>query len=181
MGIDTIVTLVAVSCAFVALIAVTKMFYRVNSENECIIERLGSFLRVDKAGYHIKLPFVDTIKSTIPTITQSMNIQKQPVISEDNITLQIEIDLFFQVYDTKTYAYSSNCPLGALELLTIKVARNIIGQFKSYQIDNQRHIILKHIQDNVTQAAKEYGIIVELIDFKIYHKNQTEEMTDKEK
>jgi len=107
--------------------------YVVQQSRAYVIERLGGFHSVQGVGLHIKLPFVDRIARRVSLKEQVLDYPPQPVITKDNVTMQIDTVVYFQITDPKLYAYGVEMPMAAMETLTATTLRNIIGDLERPQ------------------------------------------------
>ena len=97
---------------------------------EYVIEFLGKYKTTWGAGIHVKIPFVERIAKRITLKEQVMDSPPQPVITKDNVTMQIDTVVFFRIYNAKLYAYGAVNPISALENLTATTLRNIVGELE---------------------------------------------------
>ena len=95
-----------------------------------VIERLGTFFATWETGLHVKIPFVDRIAKTVSLKEQVVDFKPQAVITKDNVTMQIDTVVFFQITDPKLYTYGVESPISAIENLTATTLRNIIGELE---------------------------------------------------
>ena len=95
-----------------------------------IVERLGAYIGTWSVGLHFKLPIVDRVARRVNLKEQVIDFKPQPVITKDNVTMQIDTVVFFQITDPKLYAYGVENPLMAIENLTATTLRNIIGDLE---------------------------------------------------
>ena len=95
-----------------------------------VIERLGAYQATWSVGLHIKLPIIDRVAKRVNLKEQVIDFKPQPVITKDNVTMQIDTVVFFQITDPKLYAYGVENPLMAIENLTATTLRNIIGELE---------------------------------------------------
>ena len=106
-----------------------------------VIERLGAFQEVWGVGLHFKMPFIDRIARRVSLKEQVLDYPPQPVITKDNVTMQIDTVVYFQITDPKLYAYGVEQPMAAMETLTATTLRNIIGDLELDQTLTSRDVI----------------------------------------
>lgn len=111
----------------VIIVLIVSSFRLVTQTNMYVIERLGGYSTTWDTGIHILIPFVDRVVSQVSMKEQVRDFPPQPVITKDNLTMQIDAVVFFQVTDPKLYAYGVNNPIAAIENLSATTLRNIIG------------------------------------------------------
>ena len=111
----------------IALIIVITNIAVVQQSRAYVIERLGAFHEVWGVGLHMKVPFIDRIARRVSLKEQVLDYPPQPVITKDNVTMQIDTVVYFQITDPKLYAYGVEQPMAAMETLTATTLRNIIG------------------------------------------------------
>ena len=106
-----------------------------------VIERLGAFERVDGVGIKVKWPFIERIARRVSLKEQVLDYPPQPVITKDNVTMQIDTVVYFQITDPKLYAYGVEQPMAAMETLTATTLRNIIGDLELDQTLTSRDVV----------------------------------------
>ena len=116
--------------ALVILIILIKNICIVQQSRAYVIERLGAFSQVWEVGIHFKLPFVERIARRVSLKEQVLDYPPQPVITKDNVTMQIDTVVYFQITDPKLYTYGVEQPMVAMETLTATTLRNIIGDLE---------------------------------------------------
>ncbi|MDD4000063.1 MAG: paraslipin, partial [Bacilli bacterium] len=121
-----IVAIVIVILILVIIFATS--FKIVPQAHAFVIERLGSYLTTWDTGLHFLVPFIDRVAKKIVLKEQVLDYDPQPVITKDNVTMQIDTVIFFTITDPKLYSYGVDNPLGAIEKLTATTLRNIIGE-----------------------------------------------------
>ena len=131
-----------------------------------VIERLGAFHTVWGVGLHFKIPFIDRILKVISLKEQVADFPPQPVITKDNVTMQIDTVLYFQVTDPKLYAYGVENPMNAIENLTATTLRNIIGELELDQSLTSRDIINARMRAILDEATDPWGIKVNRVELK---------------
>ena len=113
---------------FVVLLVIITNIVIVPQSKVYVVERLGSYSDTWSAGLHIKIPFIERIAKKVSLKEQVADFPPQPVITRDNVTMQIDTVVFFQVMDAKLYTYGVNHPIAAIESLSATTLRNIIGE-----------------------------------------------------
>ena len=111
----------------IALILIISNIFVVQQSRAYVIERMGAFQTVQGVGLHFKIPFIDRIARRVSLKEQVLDYPPQPVITKDNVTMQIDTVVYFQITDPKLYAYGVEHPMAAMETLTATTLRNIIG------------------------------------------------------
>ena len=133
---------------------------------EFVIERLGTYYTTWETGLHFKVPLVDRVAKRISLKEQVMDFAPQPVITKDNVTMQIDTVVFFQVTDAKQYAYGVERPLSAIENLCATTLRNIIGDMVLDETLTSRDRINKQITAILDEATDRWGIKVSRVELK---------------
>ena len=131
-----------------------------------VIERLGAFHEVWGVGMHFKVPFIDRIARRVSLKEQVLDYPPQPVITKDNVTMQIDTVVYFQITDPKLYAYGVEQPMMAMETLTATTLRNIIGDLELDQTLTSRDIINTKMRVILDEATDPWGIKVNRVELK---------------
>ena len=131
-----------------------------------VIERLGAFKSVWQVGFHVKLPFIDRIAKKVSLKEQVLDYPPQPVITKDNVTMQIDTVVYFQITDPKLYAYGVERPMMAMETLTATTLRNIIGDLELDQTLTSRDVINTKMRSILDEATDPWGIKVNRVELK---------------
>ncbi len=131
-----------------------------------VVERLGGYLTTWSVGVHFKVPFIDRIARKINLKEQVVDFPPQPVITKDNVTMQIDTVVFFQITDPKLFAYGVENPLMAIENLTATTLRNIIGDLELDQTLTSRELINTHMRSALDEATDPWGIKVNRVELK---------------
>ena len=113
----------------IASLVISNIFV-VQQSRAYVVERLGAFHAVQGVGLHFKMPFIDRIARRVSLKEQVLDYPPQPVITKDNVTMQIDTVVYFQITDPKLYAYGVEQPMAAMETLTATTLRNIIGDLE---------------------------------------------------
>ena len=133
---------------------------------EFVIERLGTYYTTWETGLHFKVPLVDRVAKRISLKEQVMDFAPQPVITKDNVTMQIDTVVFFQVMDAKLYTYGVNQPIAAIESLSATTLRNIIGEMELDHTLTSRDTINSKITAILDEATDKWGIKVNRVEVK---------------
>ena len=131
-----------------------------------VIERLGSYYQTWEHGLHIKLPFVDKISNQVTLKEIVKDFEPQPVITKDNVTMQIDSVVYFQITDAKMYTYGVERPISAIENLTATTLRNIIGELELDQTLTSREIINTKLRSILDEATDPWGIKITRVELK---------------
>ena len=133
---------------------------------EFVIERLGTYYTTWETGLHFKVPLVDRVAKRISLKEQVMDFAPQPVITKDNVTMQIDTIVFYQVTDAKLYTYGVEHPMNAIENLTATTLRNIIGDMELDQSLTSRDTINSRMRSILDEATDPWGIKVNRVELK---------------
>ena len=131
-----------------------------------VIERLGAFYTVWGVGLHMKVPFIDRIARRVSLKEQVLDYPPQPVITKDNVTMQIDTVVYFQITDPKLYAYGVEQPMAAMETLTATTLRNIIGDLELDQTLTSRDVVNTKMRAILDEATDPWGIKVNRVELK---------------
>ena len=131
-----------------------------------VVERLGVYSTTWNAGVHVKIPFIDRIAKRVSLKEQVVDFAPQPVITRDNVTMQIDTVVFFQVTDSKLYTYGVERPISAIENLTATTLRNIIGELELDHTLTSRDVINTQITALLDEATDRWGIKVNRVELK---------------
>ena len=150
----------------IAVILVITNMHIVQQSRAYVIERLGGFHEVWGVGFHIKAPFIDRIARRVSLKEQVLDYPPQPVITKDNVTMQIDTVVYFQITDPKLYTYGVEQPMAAMETLTATTLRNIIGDLELDQTLTSRDIINTKMCAILDEATDPWGIKVNRVELK---------------
>ncbi len=131
-----------------------------------VIERLGSYYTTWQNGLHFKIPFIDRIARVVSLKETVKDFAPQPVITKDNVTMQIDTVVYFQITDPKLYTYGVDMPVSAIENLTATTLRNIIGELELDQTLTSRDIINGKMRAILDEATDPWGIKVNRVEVK---------------
>ena len=148
------------------LIIIIKNICIVQQSRAFVIERLGAFSTVWEVGIHFKLPFIERIARRVSLKEQVLDYPPQPVITKDNVTMQIDTVVYFQITDPKLYTYGVEQPMAAMETLTATTLRNIIGDLELDQTLTSRDIINTKMRSILDEATDPWGIKVSRVELK---------------
>ena len=149
-----------------ALLIVISNIHIVQQSRAFVIERLGAFHSVWDVGLHFKVPFIDRIARKVSLKEQVLDYPPQPVITKDNVTMQIDTVLYFQITDPKLYTYGVENPMAAIEKLTATTLRNIIGDLELDQTLTSRDTINGKMRTILDEATDPWGIKVNRVEVK---------------
>ena len=150
----------------ILIMLVVSNIYVVQQSRAYVIERLGAFERVDGVGIHVKLPFVDRVARRVSLKEQVLDYPPQPVITKDNVTMQIDTVVYFQITDPKLYCYGVEQPMAAMETLTATTLRNIIGDLELDQTLTSRDVVNTKMRSILDVATDPWGIKVNRVELK---------------
>lgn len=152
--------------AIVVLIVIVKNIKIVPQAHAYVIERLGAFYATWDTGLHLKIPFIDRIAKRVSLKEQVVDFPPQPVITRDNVTMQIDTVVYFEITDPKLYTYGVENPLAAIENLTATTLRNIIGDLELDSTLTSRDTINDKIRIILDEATDAWGIKVIRVELK---------------
>lgn len=151
----------------VALLALIFANIRVVPQSKAyVIERLGTYFTTWETGLHVKVPFIDRIAKTVSLKEQVVDFKPQPVITKDNVTMQIDTVVFYQITDPKLYCYGVESPISAIENLSATTLRNIIGELELDSTLTSRDTINAKIRVILDEATDPWGIKVNRVELK---------------
>ncbi len=158
-----IIPIILVLLVIVLLVANIKI---VQQARACVVERLGAYKETWSVGLHFKIPFIDRVAKTISLKEQVVDFPPQPVITKDNVTMQIDTVIYFQITDPKMYTYGVEHPLTAIENLTATTLRNIIGELELDQTLTSRDLINTKMRGILDEATDPWGIKINRVELK---------------
>ena len=150
----------------IVFVLVISNIYVVQQSRAYVIERLGAFQAVQGVGIHFKVPFLDRIARRVSLKEQVLDYPPQPVITKDNVTMQIDTVVYFQITDPKLYAYGVEQPMAAMETLTATTLRNIIGDLELDQTLTSRDVVNTKMRAILDEATDPWGIKVNRVELK---------------
>ena len=156
---------------FVVLMVIVLLLFAscikiVQQANAYVVERLGGYLTTWGVGIHFKVPFIDRVAKKVLLKEQVVDFPPQPVITKDNVTMQIDTVVYFQITDPKLYAYGVERPLMAIENLTATTLRNIIGDLELDETLTSRETINTKMRASLDVATDPWGIKVNRVELK---------------
>jgi regulator of protease activity HflC (stomatin/prohibitin superfamily) len=167
MGLQISGSFIIIAAIFVlVLIVVFKNIKVVPQAHAYVIERLGAFYATWDTGLHLKIPFIDRISKKVSLKEQVVDFPPQPVITRDNVTMQIDTVVYFEITDPKLYTYGVENPLAAIENLTATTLRNIIGDLELDSTLTSRDTINDKIRIILDEATDAWGIKVIRVELK---------------
>ena len=159
--------MIVLGLIIVALLALIFANIKVVPQSKAyVIERLGTYHNTWQTGLHLKIPFVDRIAKKVSLKEQVVDFRPQPVITKDNVTMQIDTVVFFQITDPKLYCYGVESPLSAIENLSATTLRNIIGELELDSTLTSRDTINAKIRVILDEATDPWGIKVNRVELK---------------
>ncbi len=159
--------IVLVVILFILLLYVFSTCIRIVPQAQAfVVERLGAYKTTWDVGIHFKLPFLDRLAKRVNLKEQVVDFDPQPVITKDNVTMQIDTVVYFQITDPKLYAYGVENPLMAIENLTATTLRNIIGDMELDQTLTSREVINSSMRSTLDVATDPWGIKVNRVELK---------------
>ena len=158
-----VVTIVIIVIALILVISCIKV---VPQAHAMVIERLGAYLTTWSVGLHFKVPFVDRVARNVNLKEQVVDFPPQPVITKDNVTMQIDTVVYYQITDPKLYCYGVENPIMAIENLTATTLRNIIGDLELDETLTSRETINTKMRAALDVATDPWGIKVNRVEVK---------------
>ena len=150
----------------VAVVILASCIKIVPQANAMVVERLGVYLGTWNVGLHIKVPFIDRIAKRVILKEQVVDFPPQPVITKDNVTMQIDTVVYFQITDPKLYAYGVENPIMAIENLTATTLRNVIGDLELDETLTSRETINTKMRATLDVATDPWGIKINRVELK---------------
>lgn len=151
----------------IIIIAIVVLGVKVIPQSEAkVIERLGTYNKTLGTGPHYVVPFIDRVANTVTLKEIVKDFAPQPVITKDNVTMQIDTVVYFQITDPKLYTYGVENPINAIENLTATTLRNIIGELELDQTLTSRDIINSKMRSILDEATDPWGIKVNRVEVK---------------
>ena len=148
------------------LVLIISNIVIVQQSRAYVLERLGAFRTVWNVGLHIKIPFFERVVKKVSLKEQVADFAPQPVITKDNVTMQIDTVIYFQITDPKLYTYGVEHPMNAIENLTATTLRNIIGDMELDQSLTSRDVINSRMRAILDEATDPWGIKVNRVELK---------------
>ncbi len=151
---------------FIAIILIVTNIRIVPQAYAFVIERLGAYQSTWNVGLHVKIPLIDRVANKVSLKEQVVDFPPQPVITEDNVTMQIDTVVYFEITDPKAYTYGVENPMSAIENLTATTLRNIIGDLELDQTLTSRDTINTKMRSILDEATDPWGIKVNRVELK---------------
>ena len=159
-------TIAIIVLVVLVLVVVVSCINIVQQSKAYVVERLGAFHSVWGVGLHFKLPFIERVVKKVSLKEQVADFDPQPVITKDNVTMQIDTVIYFQITDPKLYTYGVEYPMSAIENLTATTLRNIIGELELDQSLTSRDTINAKMRSILDEATDPWGIKVNRVELK---------------
>ena len=157
---------ILIAIGVIVLILLVTNIHVVQQSRAFVVERLGAYHTTWGVGVHIKLPFIDRVAKRVSLKEQVVDFAPQPVITKDNVTMQIDTVIYFQIIDPKLYTYGVEHPMSAIENLTATTLRNIIGDLELDQSLTSRDHINTQMRAILDEATDPWGIKVNRVELK---------------
>ena len=165
MGTESTIIIICI-ILFIVLWLLASCIKIVPQAHAYIVERLGGYQATWNVGIHFKVPIIDKVARKVNLKEQVVDFDPQPVITKDNVTMQIDTVVFFQITDPKLFTYGVEAPIMAIENLTATTLRNIIGDLELDQTLTSRETINTHMRSNLDIATDPWGIKVNRVELK---------------
>ena len=159
-------TIAIVILVILVLVVIVSCINIVQQSKAYVVERLGAFHSVWGVGLHFKLPFIERVVKKVSLKEQVADFDPQPVITKDNVTMQIDTVIYFQITDPKLYTYGVEYPMSAIENLTATTLRNIIGDLELDQTLTSRDVVNTKMRSILDEATDPWGIKVNRVELK---------------
>ena len=159
-------TIAIIVLVIIILVVIVSCINVVQQSKAYVVESLGAFHSVWGVGLHFKLPFIERVVKKISLKEQVADFDPQPVITKDNVTMQIDTVIYFQITDPKLYTYGVEYPMSAIENLTATTLRNIIGELELDQSLTSRDTINAKMRSILDEATDPWGIKVNRVELK---------------
>ncbi len=157
---------ILIAIGVIVLILLVTNIHVVQQSRAFVVERLGAYNTTWGVGLHIKLPIIDRVAKRVSLKEQVVDFAPQPVITKDNVTMQIDTVIYFQIIDPKLYTYGVEHPMSAIENLTATTLRNIIGDLELDQSLTSRDHINTQMRSILDEATDPWGIKVNRVELK---------------
>ena len=157
---------ILIAIGVIVLILLVTNIHVVQQSRAFVVERLGAYNTTWGVGPHIKLPIIDRVAKRVSLKEQVVDFAPQPVITKDNVTMQIDTVIYFQIIDPKLYTYGVEHPMSAIENLTATTLRNIIGDLELDQTLTSRDHINTKMRAILDEATDPWGIKVNRVELK---------------
>ena len=158
--------MVGIIIAVIIIVLIITNIRVVQQARAYVVERLGAYKETWNVGMHVKLPFIDRVAKVVSLKEQVADFPPQPVITKDNVTMQIDTVVYFQITDPKLYTYGIEQPMVAIENLSATTLRNIIGDLELDQTLTSRDVINTKMRAILDEATDPWGIKVNRVELK---------------
>ena len=158
--------MVAFIIVLVVIIFLLSGLRIVPQQHACVVERLGKFNRIIEAGLHIIIPFIEKTVIRVSLKEQVADFPPQPVITKDNVTMQIDTVVYYKVTDVKLYCYGVERPIMAIENLTATTLRNIVGDLELDETLTSRDVVNSKLCSIIDEATDPWGIKINRVELK---------------
>ena len=166
-NLSSVISVIIIVAIIVIILAILASNIRVVQQSKAaVVERLGAFRTVWGVGLHIKIPFIERVAKTVSLKEQVVDFDPQPVITKDNVTMQIDTVIYFQITDPRLFTYGVENPMSAIENLTATTLRNIIGDLELDQSLTSRDHINTKMRAILDEATDPWGIKVNRVELK---------------
>ena len=163
----SIIGLILIIIVLIIIVSVIAFAIRIVPQSKAyVVERIGAYNRTCSVGLHILVPFLDRVANKVSLKEQVVDFAPQPVITKDNVTMQIDTVVYFQITNPKLYTYGVENPINAIETLTATTLRNIIGELELDQTLTSRDIINSKMRAILDEATDPWGIKVARVEVK---------------
>ena len=164
---DTIITIILWTfLALIAIFFIASTIRIVPQSKAYVVERIGAYNRTCNVGLHILLPIFDHVANKVSLKEQVVDFAPQPVITKDNVTMQIDTVVYYQITDPRLFTYGVDRPINAIENLTATTLRNIIGDLELDETLTSRDIINSRMRSILDEATDPWGIKVHRVEVK---------------
>ena len=157
MGFIIVIVIIVIIAAGIKIIPQSKAY---------VVERLGAYDRTMETGLHYRVPIIDRVANVVSLKETVKDFAPQPVITKDNVTMQIDTVVYYQITDSKLYTYGVDNPISAIENLTATTLRNIIGELELDETLTSRDIINSKMRAILDEATDPWGIKVNRVEVK---------------
>ena len=162
-----IITFVVLAIIILIIIALLVTNIRIVPQAQAfVVERLGAYKETWQVGLHFKIPFIDRVARRVSLKEKVIDFDPQPVITKDNVTMEIDTVVYYQITDPKLYAYGVESPMAAIENLTATTLRNIIGDLELDESLTSRELINSKIRIVLDEATDPWGIKINRVEVK---------------
>ncbi len=158
--------ILAIAIIIFILIVIIRNIIIVPQAMSFVVERLGKYRKTWEAGLHLKIPIIERVAKRASLKEQVLDTPPQPVITKDNVTIQIDSVVYFHIFDAKLFAYGAHDPVVALENLSATTLRNIVGELTLDESLTSRDTINGRLTQTLDEATDRWGIKVERVELK---------------